>query len=92
MTDLIYKPPPRDPHLTNFVEKNDYDSLAKYLVGNNERFRENIIIPRILGPVIIKTNEEKMIETTVESCPFKSLTSCIIGMFSKICINFLSIK
>ncbi|KAF9810597.1 hypothetical protein SFRURICE_021050 [Spodoptera frugiperda] len=71
--------PPTDPNLSKFVKENDYDSLAKYLVGNNQRFRENIIIPRILGPVIIKSNEEKMIESTIESCPFKSLTSCIIG-------------
>ncbi|CAB3219903.1 unnamed protein product [Arctia plantaginis] len=74
-----YTRPPLDPNLVKFSEKNDYDSLAKYLVGNNLRFRENIIIPRILGPVIIKTNEEKMIESTIESCPFKSVTSCIIG-------------
>ncbi|XP_075983641.1 mitochondrial import inner membrane translocase subunit Tim22 [Anticarsia gemmatalis] len=76
MTD--YRPPV-DPNLLKFSQKNDYDSLAKYLVGNNQRFRENIIIPRFLGPVIIKTNEEKMIEATIESCPFKSITSCIIG-------------
>ncbi|KPJ01129.1 PREDICTED: mitochondrial import inner membrane translocase subunit Tim22 [Papilio xuthus] len=74
-----YTKPPVDPDLLRFSEKNDYDALAKYLIGNNYRYRENIIIPRILGPVIIKTNEEKMIEATVESCPFKSLTSCIIG-------------
>lgn len=73
------KPPPTDPNLLKFAETDDYDSLAKYLIGNIYRYRENVIIPRILGPVIIKTNEEKMIESTVESCPFKSLTSCIIG-------------
>lgn len=70
---------PIDQNLVKFTENSDYDSLAKYLIGNNQRFRENIIIPRILGPVIIKTNEEKMIESTIESCPFKSVTSCIIG-------------
>ncbi|XP_026333107.1 mitochondrial import inner membrane translocase subunit Tim22 [Hyposmocoma kahamanoa] len=73
------KSPPTDPNLLKFAETDDYDSLAKYLVGNIYRYRENVIIPRILGPVIIKTNEEKMIESTVESCPFKSLTSCVIG-------------
>ncbi|OWR53732.1 mitochondrial import inner membrane translocase subunit Tim22 [Danaus plexippus] len=74
-----YRKPPVDPDLIKFSEKDDYDSLAKYLVGNIYRYRENIIIPRVLGPVIIKTNEEKMIEATVESCPFKSFTSCVIG-------------
>ncbi|KAJ8711471.1 hypothetical protein PYW07_008713 [Mythimna separata] len=75
---ILWRPPP-DPNLSKFMEENDYDSLTRYLVGNNYRFRENIIIPRILGPVIIKTNEEKMIEATIESCPFKSVTSCVIG-------------
>ncbi|KAJ2942914.1 hypothetical protein O0L34_g15102 [Tuta absoluta] len=74
-----YKKPPMDPHLARFSENNDYEALAKYLVGNTYRYRENIIIPRILGPVIIKSNEEKMIEATVESCTFKSITSCVIG-------------
>ncbi|CAK1541472.1 unnamed protein product [Leptosia nina] len=74
-----YTKPPHDKDLVNFTQKNDYDSLAKYLIGNIYRYRENIIIPRVLGPVIIKTNEEKMIESTVESCPFKSLSSCVIG-------------
>ncbi|XP_041972493.1 mitochondrial import inner membrane translocase subunit Tim22 [Aricia agestis] len=74
-----YTKPPTDPSLTKFLQTNDFDSLTKYLVGNTYRYRENIIIPRFLGPVIIKTNEEKMIESTIESCPFKSVTSCIIG-------------
>lgn len=71
--------PPTDERLVIFCQKSDFDSLSGYLVGNNFRYRENIIIPRILGPVIIKTNEEKLIEATIESCPFKSLTSCVIG-------------
>lgn len=86
MTD--YSKPPTDPALVQFAEKNDYDSLAKYLVGNIYRYRENIIIPRILGPIVIKTNEEKIIEATVESCPFKSLTSCIIGMSLDFIVTF----
>ncbi|XP_073959451.1 mitochondrial import inner membrane translocase subunit Tim22-like [Choristoneura fumiferana] len=79
MSEYTIKPPPADPNLIRFHEKNDYDSLAKYLVGNNYRYRENIIIPPFLGPIVIKTNEEKMIEAAVESCPFKSLTSCVVG-------------
>lgn len=74
-----YAKPPTDPNLVKFMENSDYDSLAKYLVGNHQRWRDNIIIPRILGPVVIKTNEEKMIEAAVESCPFRSVTSCIVG-------------
>lgn len=43
------------------------------------RYRENIIIPHNLGPVQIKTNEEKLIEATVESCFFKSFMACVLG-------------
>lgn len=76
-----YAKPPTDPDLIKFMEQTDYDSLTKYMVGNQRRWRDNIIIPRILGPVVIKTNEEKMIEAAVESCPFRSLTSCVVGKF-----------
>lgn len=63
-----------------FLERNDWDALGKYLVSNHERYRENIIIPRTFGPPMIKSNEEKMIEAAVESCPFKAIMSCVIGM------------
>lgn len=62
----------------------ELDDIALFLVGNQQRFRENIIIPRILGPVQIKTIEEKRIESVMESCAFKSVMSCVIGMFSVI--------
>lgn len=32
-----------------------------------------------MGHVTIKTNEEKAVETVFESCPFKSVMSCVIG-------------
>lgn len=54
-------------------------TLTNYFVGNNYRYRENIIIPKALGPVKIKTKEEKMVEAAFESCPFKSAMSCVIG-------------
>ncbi|KAL6259578.1 hypothetical protein P5V15_009496 [Pogonomyrmex californicus] len=57
----------------------DLDKIAMLLVGNQQRFRENIIIPRMLGPVNIKTIEEKRIESIMESCAFKSIMSCVIG-------------
>lgn len=57
----------------------DWDVIAKYMVGNMYKFRENIIIPTNLGPVKIKTNEEKMVEAAFESCVFKSLVSCVMG-------------
>ncbi|CAH1107578.1 unnamed protein product [Psylliodes chrysocephalus] len=57
----------------------EWDYLIKYFVGNNFRYRENIIIPKSVGPVQIKTNEEKMVESFFESCTFKSLMSCVVG-------------
>ncbi|XP_018572385.1 mitochondrial import inner membrane translocase subunit Tim22 [Anoplophora glabripennis] len=62
-------------HFTN----EEWSSLTKYFVGNNYRYRENIIIPKNLGPVQIKSNEEKMVESFFESCFFKSLMSCVVG-------------
>ncbi|KAJ8956310.1 hypothetical protein NQ318_015046 [Aromia moschata] len=57
----------------------EWTYLTKYFVGNNYRYRENIIIPKNLGPVKIKTNEEKMVESFFESCAFKCLMSCVVG-------------
>lgn len=57
----------------------EWTHLTNYFIGNNYRYRENIIIPRNLGPVQIKTNEEKMVESFFESCAFKSTMSCVGG-------------
>ncbi|XP_071581037.1 mitochondrial import inner membrane translocase subunit Tim22 [Temnothorax nylanderi] len=62
-----------------FLSDADLDKIALFLVGNQQRFRENIIIPRMLGPVQIKTIEEKRIDSMMESCAFKSIMSCVIG-------------
>lgn len=62
-----------------FLNDAELDKIALFLVGNQQRFRENIIIPRTIGPTSIKTNEEKRIESAMESCAFKSIMSCILG-------------
>jgi import inner membrane translocase subunit TIM22 len=62
-----------------FFTNEEWDRLAVYMIGNNTRYRENIIIPRMMGPVKIKTREEKMIEAAMESCAFKTVTSCVLG-------------
>ncbi|XP_013108602.1 mitochondrial import inner membrane translocase subunit Tim22 [Stomoxys calcitrans] len=73
-------PPPRDANTkAQFFENPDLDSLAKHFIGNMQRYRENVVVPKSNGPVQIKTNEEKMIEKAVESCTFKSITSCVMG-------------
>jgi len=65
-----------------FFTNEEWDKLAVYMIGNNTRYRENIIIPRMMGPVKIKTREEKMIEAAMESCAFKTVTSCVLGKFA----------
>lgn len=62
------------------------DSVIIYLIFKH-RYRENIVVPSSNGPIQIKTNEEKMIEKTVESCAFKSITACVMGMNSTIYIT-----
>jgi import inner membrane translocase subunit TIM22 len=62
-----------------FFTNEEWDRLAVHLIGNNTRYRENIIIPRMMGPVKIKTREEKMVEAAFESCAFKTVMSCVLG-------------
>ncbi|XP_017879917.1 mitochondrial import inner membrane translocase subunit Tim22 [Ceratina calcarata] len=61
------------------INNKDLDNIALYLTSTQQRFRENIILPRTVGPVQLKTNEEKLIESIMESCAFKSIASCVIG-------------
>ena len=72
----------------------DLDNIARYVIGTQQRFRENIIIPRTVGPVQLKTNEQKLVESAMESCIFKSIASCVIGIFilrCKISIIYIGI-
>lgn len=65
-----------------------WSHLMKHFIGNNFRYRDNIIIPKNLGPVTIKTKEEKMVESFFESCPFKTVMSCVIGTFYVQLVNY----
>ncbi|XP_049789275.1 mitochondrial import inner membrane translocase subunit Tim22 [Schistocerca nitens] len=62
-----------------FFTDEEWDNIALCLIQQSQRLRENIIIPQNLGPVRIKTNEEKWVEAAFESCPFKTLMSCVAG-------------
>ncbi|XP_066987849.1 mitochondrial import inner membrane translocase subunit Tim22 [Macrobrachium rosenbergii] len=57
----------------------EIDQIARYLVGNQTRVRENVIIPRTFVPTVIKTKEEKTVEAIFESCPFKAVLSLVAG-------------
>lgn len=63
-----------------FFSDSVLNDLALYFMGNTYRYRENIVVPRSMGPVFIKTNEEKMVEAAFESCAFKTGMSCVLGM------------
>lgn len=65
-----------------FFPQRELDDVARRLISSGTQYRENIIIPRLLGPVHIKTREEKLIEATMESCAFKSGISCVLGNVS----------
>lgn len=62
-----------------FFNDSVLNELALYFIGNTYRYRENIVVPRGMGPVFIKTNEEKMVEAAFESCAFKTGMSCVLG-------------
>ncbi|KAF7987453.1 hypothetical protein HCN44_003215 [Aphidius gifuensis] len=83
---LNFTPPkmpvaPKIPDSERRVFLNDptLDKIAVHLIGNQARFRDNIIIPRGPIPVYIKTNQEKQMEMVMESCLFKSVMSCVMG-------------
>lgn len=61
------------------LSNEDWVNLTNFFVGNNTRYRENIVLPKNLGPIKLKSDEEKMVEAAFESCAFKSLMSCVIG-------------
>jgi len=57
----------------------EMDSLLKYFVGNTYKYRENVIIPRTVGPVEIKSVDQKRIEAVYESCVTKAFISTVLG-------------
>jgi len=83
---LLPKPDsqPGDAPKPHVIDTAELDRMAMHFVGNMHRYRENIIIPKGNGPVKIKTNEEKLIETAVESCAFKSAMACVMGKLQPI--------
>ena len=82
---MFFPQPPKPPSspASEKPQLTEWDRIMLNIIGNQQRFRENIVIPRILGQVHIKSNDEKRIEMVMESCAFKSFMSCVIG---KICL------
>lgn len=80
--ERTFFPQPPQPPSAAVKEKppmSEWDQIMLNLIGNQQRFRENIVIPRILGQIHIKSVDEKRVEMVMESCVFKSFMSCVIG-------------
>lgn len=50
-------------------------------IFNNDQFREKIMMPTVLGRPVVKTVEEKTLDTITESCVFKSILSGVMGNY-----------
>lgn len=62
------------------ITEKEIDEIAKYFMVDPWKKRTNVFMPSVMGQLVIKSKEEKMIESTMESCAFKSLMSCVLGM------------
>ena len=51
------------------------------LNGESNKHRTIIPIPRTHGAISFKTREEKLVEAAFESCAFKTLMSCVLGVY-----------
>lgn len=57
----------------------EFDALTRYFVGNLSHYRENLIIPRSVGPIQIKSDQQKQVEAFFESCAFKAIVATVGG-------------
>jgi len=57
----------------------EFESVTKYLIGNNVRLYPTIHIPQSAGPARTQEKNELMMETVMESCAFKSCASYVVG-------------
>ena len=85
---MFYPQPPVKTPENEKQQISEWDKIIMNLIGNQQRFRENIVIPRILGQVHIKSVDEKRVEMVMESCAFKSFMSCVIGNLSAIFFKY----
>eukprot|EP00090_Calanus_glacialis_P032510 TRINITY_DN53864_c0_g1_i1.p1 TRINITY_DN53864_c0_g1~~TRINITY_DN53864_c0_g1_i1.p1 ORF type:complete len:206 (-),score=56.05 TRINITY_DN53864_c0_g1_i1:58-642(-) len=57
----------------------EFESISKYLIGSSVRLYPNIIVPQSAGPARIQEKPELMMQSVIESCPFKSVMSFVVG-------------
>lgn len=57
----------------------EFEDVTKYLIGNSVRLYPNIIVPQSAGPARIQPKPELYMQNVIESCPFKSVMSFVVG-------------
>ena len=57
----------------------EFADVTKYLVGSSVKLYPTIHVPQIAGPARIQPKEELYMQTVIESCPFKSGMSFMVG-------------
>ncbi|CAI6344095.1 unnamed protein product [Macrosiphum euphorbiae] len=48
-------------------------------IFNNDQFREKIMMPNVMGRPVVKSIEEKTLDSITESCAFKCILSGVMG-------------
>jgi import inner membrane translocase subunit TIM22 len=61
------------------LDEKEFRDVLLALLSNDPKYRQSLIVPRTLGPVVIKTREEKLVEAGFDSCIFKAVMSCVLG-------------
>lgn len=56
-------------------------------IFSNEPFKEKIMMPTVMGRPVMKSEEEKFLDSVTESCIFKSLLSGVMGNLEFILIG-----
>ena len=57
----------------------EFEQVSKYLMGTQIRPYPSIIVPQSAGPARIQSREELMMQTVMESCPFRGGMSFVVG-------------
>jgi len=57
----------------------EFEQVSKYLMGSQIRPYPNILVPQSAGPAKVQAREELMMQSLMESCPFRGVMSFVVG-------------
>ena len=57
----------------------EFEQATKYLMGSMVKPYPNILVPQSAGPARVQAKEELMMQTVMESCPFRGAMSFVVG-------------